>query len=464
MSYESWETPDSKNEALGIARRQRALEQAGDPDRPDKTLSKEAYISSDFARLEAEKMWPKVWQIACRLEELENVGDFHEHIIVNDSIIVVRSAPDTLKAYYNVCQHRARKLVQGSGNVKNFFCMNHGWRWDLDGKCTRLIDQYDWKCLRKEDVPLPEVKVDTWGGWVFINQDPNAEPLLDYLSPVPEYLDPYEFDRMRMTWHKSISVNCNWKTMLDAFIEQYHVPTVHHESGPYSDTYAVSYRHGRHSHYGPTADTRAPGVRPNLSDAESAAVREPRKAVAELMALVGDGLEAMWSPRMFEEATKLGDLPEGMTHMEVYLALVERVQKRAAAEGTGGATITLEQMGKAGGLWHIFPNHSTLPTNDGAIAYRMRPNGTDPHSMIVDLWGLAFFKTGEEPKVEHQHFDRWDTASVPWMLKQDYSNVEEVHKGMLSRGLDRVRVNPVQESNISNYHETLRDYLFGDKY
>jgi phenylpropionate dioxygenase-like ring-hydroxylating dioxygenase large terminal subunit len=447
----------------GIARRNRALEFCGDPGRPDKTISKEPYLSPEWARLEAERMWPKVWQIVCRLEELPNVGDFHEHTIVHDSIVVVRAAPDKLNAFFNVCQHRARRLVEGSGNTKQLFCKNHGWRWNLDGECTRIVDESDWACLRQEDVPLPQVKVDTWGGWVFVNLDPDAEPLLDYLAPIPEYIDPFEFDKMRMTWHKSVSVNCNWKTMLDAFVEQYHVPTVHHESAPFTDVYAVSFRHGKHSHFGPTPDTRAPGVRPPLTDEESAAERDPRAAVSELMALVGDGLQALWSPRYFEEAEKLKDLPEGMSHAEVYGTLMTRVMERAANEGTGGATITFEQMAKAGGLWHMFPNHSFLMTNDGAIAYRMRPNGDDPHSMVVDIWGLAHLPSGQEPAVTHEHYDRWETSAAPWMLKQDYSNVEEVHKGMRSRGLSRARVNPVQESNISNYHETLRHYLFGEE-
>ena len=449
---------------IGMAKRKRALEYSGDPNRPDKSVSKDPYLSPEFARLEAERLWPKVWQIACRLQEIPKVGDFVEYTIVHDSIIVVRTGPETIKAYFNVCQHRARKLVKGVGNTREFFCKNHGWRYNLDGQCTRIVDEYDWARLRKEDVPLQQVNVDTWGGWVFVNMDPDAEPLLDYLAPVPEYLKPYELERMRFTWYKTIRADCNWKTTLDAFVEQYHVPTVHYQAAPYSDVYCVSYRrHGKHSHYGPTPDTKPPGVNPQLSEQESAKAKEPRIAINEMMALIGDGLTAMWSPRMFEEAKHLKDFPEGMSHNEVYAALVERVQKRAAEEGTGGATITFDDMIKAGVLWHVFPNHSFLPTNDGAIAYRFRPNGDDPHSMFVDLWGLAHFAPGKEPQVKQEYFDRWEESTAPWMLKQDYSNVEEVHAGMRSRGLAEVRVNPVQENNISNYHETLRHYLFGEE-
>jgi hypothetical protein len=83
--------------------------------------------------------------------------------------------------------------------------------------------------------------------------------------------------------------------------------------------------------------------------------------------------------------------------------------------------------------------------------------------MLIDAWGLAHFAPGEEPKVEHEYFDRWEDSTAPWMLKQDYSNVEQVHAGMRSRGLAKVRVNPVQEASITSYHETLRHYLFGEE-
>jgi len=444
-----------------VARRKLALEFCGEPNRPDETLSKDPYLSPEFARLEAERLWPKVWQIACRLEEIPKVGDYVEYTIVRDSIIVVRTGPSTIKAYFNVCQHRARKLVNGVGNTRTFYCKNHGWTWNLDGKCQKIVDEYDWASLRKEDVPLQQVKVDTWGGWVFVNMDPEAEPLLDYLAPVPEYLNPYELERMRYTFYKTTRVECNWKTMLDAFVEQYHTVAVHAESLPWADYRAVSHRHGKHAHFGFPPDALPIGV-PSRALGERE-VEEPRIAIKKLMDCVQEGLNTMWGPRMFDEAKHLKDFPEGLSHNEVYAKLVERVQRRAAEEGAGGATITFEQMAKASISWHVFPNHQINPTNDGASCLRVRPNGDDPNSMLIDQWGLAHFAPGKEPPLKREYCDRWEEATVPFMLKQDYSNVEQVHAGMRSRGLGKVRINPVQEASITNYHHTLRHYLFGEK-
>jgi len=78
-------------------------------------ISNEAYVSEEYARAEADKLWAKVWQVACREEEVEKVGDYVTYDIMNESISVVRVSPDRIAAYYNVCPHRGRKLTDGCG-------------------------------------------------------------------------------------------------------------------------------------------------------------------------------------------------------------------------------------------------------------------------------------------------------------------------------------------------------------
>src|SRR5580658_7116993 len=94
----------------------------------------EAYLSEQYARAEKDKLWSKVWQIACRIEELPKVGDYVTYDILDESIIVVRSAPERISAYYNVCQHRGRRLLDGRGQTRQIRCPFHGWMWNLDGK------------------------------------------------------------------------------------------------------------------------------------------------------------------------------------------------------------------------------------------------------------------------------------------------------------------------------------------
>jgi len=148
-------------------------------------VPKDNYVSQDFLRLEGQRMWPKVWQVACREEELRNVGDYVTYDILDESIIVVRAADQKIKAFYNVCQHRGRRLTEGCGRTNTFMCRYHGWTWKLDGSIAKVLDREDWsgcEAMRDADLKLQDVRVDTWGGFVFVNMDPNAEPLAQFLQ------------------------------------------------------------------------------------------------------------------------------------------------------------------------------------------------------------------------------------------------------------------------------------------
>ena len=117
----------------------------------DDFVPKEAYFSADFARLEAARLWPRVWQIACRVEELPTVGSYVTYDIVDDSIVVVRTSASEIKAYHNVCTHRGRRLVDGCGSARRFQCPFHGWQFELDGRPAVVVDRDDWGDGLKDD-------------------------------------------------------------------------------------------------------------------------------------------------------------------------------------------------------------------------------------------------------------------------------------------------------------------------
>src|SRR5262249_27996954 len=122
-------------------------------------LPKEDQLSPAYAQLEADKLWPYVWQIACRLEEIPNVGDFVTYDIVDDSIVVVRTSPDEIKAFHNVCPHRGRRLTEGCGRTKLFKCRFHGWEFGLDGANVKVIDRKDFGTYFTDaDIALHAVK------------------------------------------------------------------------------------------------------------------------------------------------------------------------------------------------------------------------------------------------------------------------------------------------------------------
>src|SRR5688572_4770794 len=116
------------------------------------TIPAEAYLSEDYVRAERDKLWRKVWLQVGRVEEIPEVGSYLTYSILDDSIVIVRTAPDKLKAYHNVCPHRGRRLVDtpagannACGKKKLFICGFHGWRFNLDGENTHVPHREDWQ-------------------------------------------------------------------------------------------------------------------------------------------------------------------------------------------------------------------------------------------------------------------------------------------------------------------------------
>ena len=140
-------------------------------------IPKERYVSRDFFDLEMERLWPRVWQMACREEEVPRVGDFLEYVIGDQSILVTRSGTDTIRAFYNSCPHRGTRLATGVGNFATgeIRCRYHAWRFELDGANKEVVDRDDFPPdMTDEDVALKPIQVGRWGGFVFINMDPDC--------------------------------------------------------------------------------------------------------------------------------------------------------------------------------------------------------------------------------------------------------------------------------------------------
>ena len=223
------------------------------------TIGVEAYISEDYARAERDKLWRKVWQQVGRVEEIPEVGNYLTYDILDDSILVVRTGPNEFKAHHNVCMHRGRRLIDTPDGAKNacgrarksFVCGFHGWTYGLDGACTHIREQDDWKGqLTPQNTHLASVQVDTWGGWLFINMDPDCEPLADYLFPAAKILDPFGLENMRYKWRKWLYFDCNWKVAMEAFNETYHVFTTHPEFNKFGEFKGWAKAQGKHSNIG----------------------------------------------------------------------------------------------------------------------------------------------------------------------------------------------------------------------
>ena len=190
-------------------------------------IPKGRYLDPEFLALEHERLFPNVWQMACREEELPDPGSFYEYTIGRQSILVVRQDDGSIRAMHNSCSHRGMKIIGGSGRVDEFRCRFHGWRYDTDGTISFMFMEEEFADRPASCNNLQPVHCDTWGGWVFIHMGDEPEPLLDWLDPLPTLLAPFNLDGMRYAWRKSTIVPSNWKTLVDAFVEGWHSTGTH---------------------------------------------------------------------------------------------------------------------------------------------------------------------------------------------------------------------------------------------
>jgi phenylpropionate dioxygenase-like ring-hydroxylating dioxygenase large terminal subunit len=432
------------------------------------TFPVEAHTSQEYARAEGDKLWSKVWLHAGRVEEIPGVGDYVTFDIGEDSIVIVRSAPDTIKAFHNVCSHRGRQLVDtpagahcAQGRKKMFVCGFHGWRYDLDGKCTFKLDEPDWKgALTEERTRLNEVEVDTWGGWIFINMDPNCVPLRQYLEPAASILDPFEFAKMRYKWRQWVIFDCNWKTAIEAFMEPYHVEGTHTQLLKYGQYYAYSKAHGLHAVSG--FDERDPELKMKQSSTITRAGKgkDPRVSTYELQNEIYTTVNNASTTETLVNAAKrlVDELPEGTPAGDVIKHWLASARADDAARGVVWPTITPEQMSEAGLAWSIFPNMAILQGITFALCYRVRPYGDNPHKCIFESYAIERYPEGGEPKTEWVYADptpdKWG-----FVLAQDFSNMGAVQKGMRSRGFRGTLPNPHQERKVTNFHRNLAEYM-----
>ena len=424
----------------------------------------EAYISPDYARAERDKLWRKVWQQVGRLEEIPEVGSYLTYDILEDSIVIVRTAPDTIRAYYNVCSHRGRRLVdtpQGAkracGKQKQFVCGFHAWTYNLEGRCTHVLNKEDWKgALTDERTRLGEVKVDTWGGWIWINLDPRCQPLREYLEPAASLLDPFELQNMRYRWRRWIIFDCNWKVAMEAFAETYHVPGTHPEFMQFGDFRGWARAQGKHSNIGYDAPK---GLDENQAKLRLGAGKDPRKSTAEMQVYTWEHVNTNTTKTLVDAALRLvNELPEGTPADKVLKHWLDSARRDDAAQGVIWPTVDPVQVGKSGTAWQIFPNFQIGHAVNNALCYGARPYGYDPNKCIFEVAVYQLFPKGSEPQTEWVYLaaddPRWGSV-----LPQDFANMAAVQQGMSSGGFRGTLTNPYREQSVTNLHRNLARYM-----
>ena len=420
----------------------------------DGFVPKERYTDPAFLDAELERLWPRVWQIACREEELVELGAYVEYAIGDDSILVVRSAPDTVSAFHNACLHRGTRLAEGAGTLgAAITCPFHGWCYGLDGTLRHVPDRHEFGRL-PEDLRLAPVRTACWGGFVFVNLDGAAEPLLEFLDPLPALLAPYRLHDMRLRSRLSTVLPANWKAVVDAFNEAYHVQRAHAQILPWTDDTSIAYEQFRtHAHYGrlPSARRQLRGS-PRLGDAADAP--DEGAILAGLVAGLGGAF-------LKEERALVAELravphPPGTDLLALFQT---RRMELLASRGFDVSGFQPDQMTSADDVY-CFPNVVGPIYPGSAILFRVRPNGRDPDSAIQDTWVLEWPRPGSEWQMpERRFYADWHERKWGEITEQDYTNLANVQRGMRSRGFDGSRLASKQESNVLHMHRVVDRYL-----
>jgi len=410
--------------------------------RPDR-IPKQRYFDPEFFALESELFWPRVWQMACRLEEIPQPGDFAEYEILDQSIVVVRTTPNEVKAYYNACRHRAVKLVEGHGTCqRGFVCPFHGWCYRLDGANTFVLqpDMFADDSLRPDDLALKPVRCDMWGGCAWINLDPAAPALRDCLEPYATAHEAWKAETLQVEWWEACRLPANWKLAMAAFMEGWHVPETHPQL-----------------RRPPAAVTGALDPR-GLVDMNLHFMRELSIGMGgmthEVDVRIAEGLRDIELPADLRLAAKVWRT-----------TLNDAVVTWWRANGHEIADLNaLDRTGLSAPIWYCFPHTFILPTYSSASAYRFRPLG--PEETLMDIWSLTRFPegSGQRPRPLPPTPKAPDDPSWPPIPGQDFSNIPKQQRGLHNRGVDNMRLAARIEGLISNFERVVDGFLGGLPY
>lgn len=411
----------------------------------------ERYYDEAFFKLEKEKLWPHMWQMAARLEEVPEVGDYTEYTNLGHSVIIVRTK-DGVKAFKNACRHRGVKLANGPGNCarEGFVCPFHGWRWNSEGENTFVFGRkiFSEDVLAKAEIDLVPVRIDFWAGCAWINHDNDAPSLREFLGPVADRMDARHADKLKMDWWFGTVLPTNWKLALEAFQEGYHTMQTHPQLYKTSPFASISYgEHHDGSHVNMDLDARRAydmGVdfMAKLSEGMDGMVHHTEVAVLEkLRAKPGIPEEPMTAYQTF--------------YGDAYTSVTEDGKKR------GAPIFDIMQVMQTQPFYaveFVFPHFFLLPMLGAMSSYRVRPLTAE--TCFFEIWSLVLRPEGEEYDTPTEPtILPYNSPDFPEIPRQDYTNLPIQQLGL--HDIEYMRLSKDEEGMISNCHRLIDGYIAG---
>lgn len=400
----------------------------------------ERYTAPGFAALELERMWPRVWQIACTVDHVANPGDYYEYRVGPYSVLIVRTAEGLLRAYQNVCRHRGNLLCTGSGEgLTELRCGYHRWCWTLDGQLREVPSRKGFGALRNDDYPLFAVAVDTWGPLVFVNLDVDAVPLVEYLGGAVDDIAWIGFDDFRAEVLVTMPVSANWKVVADGFSETYHVQGLHREMiASMDDIDAPQVVWGHTSKSSQRYGVPSPRFRDGLDD------------------------QTVWDSFVLTQGARMGitelcpapSLAAGETLSDAIAARIRAVQAGRGVDLSRFDTdemLTLHQ-------YNLFPNATVLVTPDLCSVLCAKPGPDPDHSEMVAINFRRAESAGAPRSRPHDVALGEGEADLGYVLNADVTVAPSVQRGLHQPGLTHLTLSN-EEIRVINTHRNLERYL-----
>lgn len=411
----------------------------------------ERYYDPHFFELEKERLWPHVWQMACRLEEIPEIGDYVEYTILGKSVLVVRTK-NGVKALHNACRHRGVKLATKSGNCakQGFVCPFHGWRYNLEGKNTFVFGKqiFSEELLDQAEISLKPCRVEFWGGCAFINFDDNAPSLLESLGPVAERLNARHVDQLKMDWWYATELPTNWKLAMEAFQEGYHTMKTHpqlHQLSALGNSYGI--------------DSDGLVLNRGLS------ARDTVNMHVDFLARLGSGMGGMVHDTEVAVLEKLRDMEVPEDPVAATMAFYARAHQEITADALERGVPMFDiakvaQEVEFHAVEFMFPHYFLLPMMGAMSSYRIRP--LTPETCLFEIWSLVLRPEGEAydtPKAPTVL--PYNSAEFPEVPQQDYSNLPLQQEGLHAGEFKFMRLSKQHEGMISNYQRLVDGYIAG---
>jgi phenylpropionate dioxygenase-like ring-hydroxylating dioxygenase large terminal subunit len=408
------------------------------------------YLSAEYQQEEFKRLWTRTWQFACREEHIPNVGDYYVYDIGLYSFIVTRVGENEIRAYFNACLHRGTKLrASGTeGTASEFKCSFHGWSWNIDGTNRTQVCPWDFPHADPADYTLPEARVETLGGFVWINMDAEAPTLREYLGPEAlAHIEAWKLEDRHIVCHVSKPIPANWKLNMEAFMEAYHVPQTHPQVSPTNADVNSQY-----DTYGEHVDRfiSSLGV---VSPVHSGKYSE--QDVLDMFT-VGDA----------SIVTEKPSVPEGATARQIMADMFrENFEKAANADLSGISDSEMLDCFS----YTVFPNCFLFPGISLPMVYRFRPNPKDHRESLFEVLFLhPNPKDGSRPETAEavhltvdQSFKeaKGMDAGFGDILDQDTDNLFLQQEGLEASAKHGLTLGDYQEIRVRHFELAVEKYM-----